>query len=125
VRKRKVTYPPPKTSTRPAPPPGVAGEAPYIRPQLATIDLTARLGRGNYSPGDRVRILGTGLYAGETAVVTSIAGGVIPAADVRTDAGRTRRVRTIDLEPVAAAPPSAPPPLAEPGADAGATAKDA
>jgi len=27
-------------------------------------------------------------------------GGVIPAADVRTEAGRTRRVRTIDLVPV-------------------------
>ena len=47
----------------------------------------------------RVSIMGTGLYAGETAVVESIAGGVIPAADVRTEAGRTRRVRTIDLVP--------------------------
>ena len=28
-------------------------------------------------------------------------GGLIPSALVRTEAGRTRRVRTIDLEPVA------------------------
>ena len=53
----------------------------------------------------RVTIMGTGLYAGETAVVESIAGGVIPAANVRTEAGRTRRVRTIDLAP---APRTAP-----------------
>ena len=47
----------------------------------------------------RVVIMGTGLYAGETAVVESLAGGVIPAANVRTEAGRTRRVRTVDLAP--------------------------
>jgi hypothetical protein len=47
----------------------------------------------------RVSILGTGLYVGETAVVESISSGVIPAASVRTEAGRTRRVRTIDLAP--------------------------
>ena len=35
---------------------------------------------------------------GEEAVVESIPGGVIPSVLVRTAAGRTRRVRTIDLE---------------------------
>jgi hypothetical protein len=39
----------------------------------------------------------SGLYAGEMATVESVVGGVIPAAVIRTDAGRTRRVRAIDL----------------------------
>ena len=44
---------------------------------------------------------GGGLYAGEAAVIEKMATGVIPAALVRTEAGRTRQVRTIDLEPIA------------------------
>jgi len=55
----------------------------------------------------RVSILGTGLYAGEVAVVERIVAGVIPAADVRTEAGRTRRVRTIDLVRAPDASPAA------------------
>jgi hypothetical protein len=51
-------------------------------------------------PGDRVRITGTGLYSGEIATIDRLVSGVIPAAVVRTEAGRTRQVRTIDLEPV-------------------------
>jgi hypothetical protein len=47
-----------------------------------------------------VRIAGTGLYAGEAAVIERMSGGVIPTALVRTEAGRTRQVRTIDLEPI-------------------------
>ena len=62
--------------------------------------LLARLGRTDIVVGSSVRILGTGLYAGEVAVVERLTGGVIPAATVRTSAGRTRQVRTIDLEPV-------------------------
>ena len=42
-----------------------------------------------------------GLYAGEAAVIEKLTSGVIPAALVRTEAGRTRQVRTIDLEPIA------------------------
>ena len=42
-------------------------------------------------------IEGTGLYAGETADVQSLVPGVIAAAVVRTEAGQTRRVRTVDL----------------------------
>jgi hypothetical protein len=53
------------------------------------------------SVGDRVRIAGGGLYAGEAAVIEKLTSGVIPAALVRTEAGRTRQVRTIDLEPIA------------------------
>lgn len=73
-----------------------------------TIDTKAVVGRA-IAVGSRVRILGTGLYAGEVATVERLAGGVIPAAVVRTEAGRTRQVRTIDLEPVApSARPAAP-----------------
>jgi hypothetical protein len=81
-------------------------------PTVAVINRQASTGRAGIEVGMRVTILGTGLYSGETAVVESIAGGVIPAANVRTEAGRTRRVRTIDLAPV---PRTAPAPAA--GAD--------
>jgi hypothetical protein len=42
------------------------------------------------------------------ATIEKLTTGPIPSAVVRTEAGRTRQVRTIDLEPVAAAPSSAP-----------------
>ena len=99
MRKRKVTYPPPKTATKGgAQTPGATNPR---DPQSRTvsINLAAGTGRASIRPGDRVRIL-SGVYAGEAAVVESVAGGVIPAAMVRTDAGRTRRSRTIDLEPI-------------------------
>ncbi len=63
--------------------------------------MTASGGRTGLSVGDRVRISGTGLYAGEAATIEKITGGCIPAALVRTEAGHTRQVRTIDLEPIA------------------------
>lgn len=75
-----------------------------VPPTVAIIDSRAALGRQGIRAGMRVRILGTGLYAGEIAVVEKLLGGPIPAASVRTEAGRTRRVRTIDLEPATAAP---------------------
>ena len=34
-------------------------------------------------------------------MIEKLTAGVIPAALVRTEAGRTRQVRTIDLEPIA------------------------
>jgi len=67
---------------------------------VATIDLTAGKGRSGLSVGGRVRIAGSGLYAGEVATIERLVAGVIPAAVVRTEAGKTRQVRTIDLEPV-------------------------
>jgi hypothetical protein len=67
---------------------------------VASIDLTAARGKDGFSTGDRVRIAGTGLYSGEAAVIERLSGGVIPTALVRTEAGRTRQVRTIDLEPI-------------------------
>ena len=84
TRKRKTVYPPARTDTKPAQRAG-AGPEPYVRPTVATIDLNAGNGRAGLSVGDRVRIAGGGLYA----------------ALVRTEAGRTRQVRTIDLEPIA------------------------
>jgi hypothetical protein len=108
VRRRKVTYPPPKTATaggaRPSPADARAAAA---AARVANINLDAMTGRADVRQGGRVQIA-SGLYAGEIAIVESVVGGVIPAAVVRTEAGRTRRVRTIDLLPApAAAQPAA------------------
>jgi hypothetical protein len=94
-RKRKVVYPPSRSSKGVVP----VYVPPPTPPTVARINVQAGLGRTEIAVGMRVTILGTGLYTGENAVVESIAGGVIPAAVVRTEAGRTRRVRTIDLSP--------------------------
>ena len=106
-RKRRTVYPPPRNQTRPPRPgePGGPGGPPvgeYVRPTVASINLSAGAGRTGLTVGDRVRINGTGLYSGELATIEKLATGAIPSAVVRTDAGRTRQVRTIDLEPVAA-----------------------
>ncbi len=66
---------------------------------LVSIDGTALTGRAGIVVGSRVRILGSGLYAGEHAIVERLVTGVIPAAAVRTEAGHARTARTIDLEP--------------------------
>ena len=95
TRKRKVFIPPKKTA--PKPQPGVENAG---RPGATSINLGALEGRG-FAVGDKVRILGTGLYAGEIAVIERMANGAIPSAAVRTEAGRARTVRTVDLEPVA------------------------
>lgn len=100
--KRKVNYPPAKTANRPPAPTGLPDDAPYVRPTVANIDVTAGKGRSGLSVGGKVRITGTGLYSGELAVIERLSNGVIPSAVVRTEAGKTRQVRTIDLEPVAA-----------------------
>lgn len=112
-RKRRTVYPPPRNAVRPPRPgePGGPGGPPlgepYVRPTVASINLSATSGRAGLKVGDRVRINGTGLYSGELATIEKLASGAIPSAVVRTDAGRTRQVRTIDLEPVTAPPPSA------------------
>ena len=46
TRKRKVTYPVPRTSKKPGPPPGVVGESTYQRNDVVAIDLRAGSGRG-------------------------------------------------------------------------------
>jgi hypothetical protein len=104
TRKRKTTYPPARTDTKPTQRPG-AGPEPYVRPTVATIDPNANTGKAGFSVGDRVRISGSGLYSGEAAIIEKLTTGVIPGALVRTEAGRTRQVRTVDLDPL---PPAAP-----------------
>jgi hypothetical protein len=95
VRRKKQTYPPPKTS-RPGAPAGDDARAAAAASRTVSINLQAMTGRSEVVPGSRVRIA-SGLYAGEIAIVESVVGGVIPAAVVRTEAGRTRRVRAVDL----------------------------
>jgi hypothetical protein len=95
--KRKTAYrkpPPPKP-----PIPGVTAPEPY-RPTVAEINTAARHGRTDLAVGDRVRIIGSGLYSGEIATIERFAGAVIPTAQVRTEGGGSRQVRTIDLEPI-------------------------
>ena len=114
ARKRKVNYPPAKTANRPAPATGAPGDAPYVRQTVATINLSAAKGQKGLSVGSRVRIVGTGLYANEAATIEKLVNGVIPQAVVRTDAGKHRQVRTIDLEPL---PPGTPRTTTEPVPD--------
>jgi hypothetical protein len=95
TKKRRQYYPQSRKSKGPAP----AYAPPVTPPTVAVINGRALTGRADIEVGMRVTIQGSGLYAGETAVVESISGGVIPAAGVRTEAGKTRRVRTIDLVP--------------------------
>ena len=108
ARKRKTVYPPPRNAPprpprpgEPGGPGGPAADQPYQRPTVASINLSAGAGRSGLKVGDRVRITGAGLYSGEIATIDRLTTGVIPSAVVRTEAGRTRQVRTIDLEPVA------------------------
>lgn len=99
MRKRKVTYPPARTATKQARD-GAGSETMMERPTLVTINTDAANGRKGLSVGDRVTIARQGLYGGEAAVIEKLAGGAIPSALVRTEAGRSVRVRTIDLEPI-------------------------
>ena len=100
MKRRKVTYPVAKTHTKGAPRPGAGSDVVMVRPGLVAIDVTAGAGRTGLKVGTRVRINGTGLYAGEEATIEKLVAGVIPAATVRTVGGGTRRVRTIDLDPI-------------------------
>jgi hypothetical protein len=100
AKRRKVVYPTPKTASSGASAAAAAAAsraAAAAADRTVSINLDAKTGRA-ISVGTRARIA-SGLYAGEIATVESIVGGVIPAALVRTEAGRTRRVRTIDLVP--------------------------
>ena len=123
MAKRKVTYPVAKTANRPVRTVGTGPER--ERPTVATIDLNAGIGRPGLKIGSRVRITGNGLYGGEIAVIERFATGVIPAAHVRTEGGKTRQVRTIDLEPVGPATPAATPAPAPAQAESAAQARSA
>ena len=103
MKRRKITYPVARTHTKGVPRAGAGPEVAMIRPNLVSIDLTAGVGRANLKVGALVRIAGAGLYAGEEATIERLIAGVIPAATVRTISGGTRRVRTIDLEPIVGA----------------------
>ena len=100
MRRRKVTYPPPKTASSGASATntGADARAAAAASRVANINLQAMTGRADIVQGGRVQIT-SGLYAGEFAVVESLVSGVIPAALVRTEAGKTRRARTVDLIP--------------------------
>jgi hypothetical protein len=102
MRKRKVTYPVARTATRQPKTVGGPGDPTYVRSTVANINMAALEVRDDLVVGNRVKIGGNGLYAGELAVIEAIVAGVIPAAMVRTDAGKTRRVRAVDLEHVTA-----------------------
>ncbi len=69
MKRRKVTYPVARTHTKGAPRAGAGPEVAVVRPNLVAIDITAGAGRANLKVGGRVRINGTGLYAGEEATI--------------------------------------------------------
>jgi hypothetical protein len=96
--KRKVNYPPARTATRQ---PRPAGDPAAMRRGPVTIELDAAKGRPGLKVGDRVRI-GSGAYAGEIAVIEKLTNGPIASATVRTEAGRSRMARTVDLTPIGA-----------------------
>jgi hypothetical protein len=127
VRRRKVVYPPAKTATRSDPSAALDPRAAAAASRIVSINLNAMTGRAGIEQGGRVQI-SSGLYAGEFATVESVVGGVIPAAVVRTEAGHTRRVRTVDLVPAPlqkATAPAAAPASASNGSAANASAPNA
>ncbi len=99
-RKKKVNYSTAGSGKKRAAQVAAVPEPVFVPTTVVAIDLKASTGREGLKLGDRVRIIGTGLYSGEEAVIEKFVGTAIPAALVRTEAGRTRQVRTIDLEPV-------------------------
>jgi hypothetical protein len=111
TKRKKQFYPPAKTATKRAPAAGTE-ESP-VRPNLATINLSAGAGRSGLTVGDRVRIEASGLHSGEIGVIERLSTGVIPSALVRTESGGTRQVRTIDLAPAAKPEPAAQPAASE------------
>ena len=94
-RKRKVVYPPSRSSKGTPPPPRVVPTPSTV----AVINQAARLGRDDITPGTWVTLTGSGANAGESGLVERLVPGVIPAAVVQLEGGRTRRVRTVDLVP--------------------------
>src|SRR5258707_15237452 len=70
-RKRKTTDPPPRNAPARPPRAGEPGRpggpdaTVYVRPTVASINLSASTGRAGLKVGDRVRIAGSGLYSGD------------------------------------------------------------
>ncbi len=109
--KRKTAWTP-----RPSRGPAPATPRPVTPPTVAIIDMKARQGRADVVAGTRVLVSGSGPFAGEAGVVERVIPGAIPAAMVRTESGRSGRVRLVDCEPIRGA---ARPADAEPGEAAG------
>lgn len=106
MKRKKVFYPKARPGAPAAPgAPGADARAAAAASRTVSIDLAAATAGAGIKVGDRVQIQ-SGLYAGEMATVESVVGGVIPAAVVRTDAGRSRRARAIDLQRGASPAPS-------------------
>ena len=59
-----------------------------VRPNLVAIDVTAGAGRQNLKVGGRVRISGTGLYAGEEATIERLVAGRHPGGHRPDRCGR-------------------------------------
>ncbi len=97
TRKRKVVYPPSRSSKAPPAP----SRIPINPPSLAIINTAAAAGRSDIFVGLRVSVPASASNPAEAGVVERLVPGVIPAAMVRTESGKTRRVRTIDLVPLA------------------------
>ena len=104
MKRRKVTYPVARTHTKGAPRAGAGPEVAIVRPNLVAIDITAGAGRENLKVGGRVRINGTGPVrrrGSDHRAPRELASSRRPPSEPTR--GGTRRVRTIDLEPIAGA----------------------
>jgi hypothetical protein len=98
MARRKKPFIPKSRPGAPAAPgtPGAEARAAAAAASTVSINLDAMRAGAGIEKGDRIQIK-SGLYAGELGTVESVVGGVIPAAVIRTDSGRTRRVRAVDL----------------------------
>lgn len=96
TRKRRVFIPRSRSSKGPPP----VARVQTTPTTVAVINSAAPRGRDDLSIGLRVSIVGSGSSAGETGVVERLVAGVIPAAIVRTEAGKSRRIRMVDLVPI-------------------------
>ena len=105
----KSRIPPAKTSNRPAPATGLPTDPPYVRPTVATIDLTAGKGRAGLAVGgQRAHRRQRPLRRRDRRHREARHRGRHPLGDRPHEAGKTRQVRTIDLEPVGANPTPGP-----------------
>jgi hypothetical protein len=98
MARRKKPFIPKSRPGAPAPPgaPGADARAAAAAERTVSINLDAMRAGAGIEKGDRIQIR-SGMYAGEFGTVESVVGGVIPAAVIRTDDGRSRRVRAVDL----------------------------
>ena len=107
MARRKKPFVPKSRPGAPAAPgtPGAEARAAAAAASTVSINLDAMRAGAGIEKGDRIQIK-SGLYAGEFGTVESVVGGVIPAAVIRTDSGRTRRIRAVDLVRASEPPPS-------------------